>query len=137
MKKLLSALFLGLILVLAACGGGGDEGTTDDNANEQTEEGTNEDTGEGNEGDGGESGETGESNVDAEAAEQAFQQNCASCHGGDLGGGMGPSLQQVGSKYSAEDIVGIIKNGKGSMPAQEQVSDEDAQLIAGWLATKK
>ncbi|MGI8315515.1 cytochrome c551 [Halobacillus mangrovi] len=134
MKKLLSALFLGLILVLAACGGGGDEGANDDNANEQTEEGTNE---EGTDEGGGESGEGGDSNVDAEAAEQAYQQNCASCHGGDLGGGMGPSLQQVGSKYSAEDIVGIIKNGKGSMPAQEQVSDEDAQLIAGWLATKK
>ncbi|KHE69388.1 cytochrome c551 [Halobacillus sp. BBL2006] len=125
MKKLLSALFLGLILVLAACGGGEDEGATDDNATEQTDEGTNENA------------DSGEGTVDAEAAEQAFQKNCASCHGGDLGGGMGPSLQEVGSKYSAEDIVGIIHNGKGSMPAQGQVSDEDAELIAGWLATKK
>ncbi|WLR49268.1 cytochrome c [Halobacillus litoralis] len=134
MKKLLSALFLGLILVLSACGGGGDEGTTDDSANDETtEEQTGEDSGEGTDEGTSDSGD-GEA-VDTAAAEEVYQNNCASCHGGELGGGMGPSLTEVGSKYSAEEIVGFIKNGKGGMPAQGQVSDDDAQLVASWLTT--
>lgn len=132
MKQLLFALFLGLILVLGACGGGGDEGTTDDNNNDETtEEQTDENADEGS----GDSGEDG--TVDTAAAEKVYQSNCATCHGGDLGGGMGPALTNVGSDYSADDIVHIIKNGKGGMSAQKQVSDEDADLVANWLATKE
>lgn len=135
MKQLLFALFLGLILVLGACGGGGDEGTTDENNtnnnDEATEEQADENAEEGSE-DGGEEG-----TVDTAAAEKVYQANCASCHGGELGGGMGPALTNVGADHSADDIVKIIKNGKGGMPAQEQVSDEDAELVASWLATMK
>jgi cytochrome c551 len=136
MKQLLFALFLGLILVLGACGGGGDDGATDENNNEEaTEEQTDENADEGADEGNGDSGEEG--TVDTAAAEKVFQNNCASCHGGDLGGGMGPALTNVGADHSADDIVEIIKNGKGSMPAQDQVSDEDADLVANWLATKK
>ncbi|WP_281975968.1 cytochrome c551 [Halobacillus litoralis] len=134
MKKLMFALFMGLILVLSACGGGGDEENADDNTTEE-QEGSEESTEEGaDEGstDGGD-GET----VDAQAAEEVYQNSCASCHGGELGGGFGPSLQKVGADHSADEIVEIIQNGKGSMPAQEQVSEEDAQLVASWLETKK
>ncbi|MBH0230899.1 cytochrome c551 [Halobacillus yeomjeoni] len=139
MKKLLFALLFAMVLVLGACGGGGDEGTSEDTseepateekADEGTEDATGDDSGEGTEG-------GGEGTVDTAAAEKAYQNNCSSCHGGELGGGFGPALAQIGSKYSADEIVNIIKNGQGSMPAQEQVSDEDAQLIAGWLATMK
>ncbi|CDQ19224.1 cytochrome c551 [Halobacillus karajensis] len=135
MKKLMFALFLGLVLVLAACGGG-DEGANDDNTNDETTEeqqgdgsgeGTDEGTSDAGEGD----------TVDTAGAEEVYQKNCASCHGGDLGGGMGPALSEVGSKYSAEEIVDIIKNGKGDMPEQGQVSDEDAQLVANWLSKKE
>lgn len=125
MKKWLAALALALVMALTACGGGGEDEPADDSA---MEEPADEGTDEGSNADGG--------TVDAEAAEQAFQQNCASCHGGDLGGGVGPALTEVGSKYSAEEIVNIIKNGKGQMPAQN-VDDETAQLIASWLATMK
>ncbi|MBX0357518.1 cytochrome c [Halobacillus sp. Nhm2S1] len=134
MKKLLSALFLGLILVLSACGGGGDEGATDDSANDETtEEQTAEDSGEGADEGTSDSGDGG--TVDTAAAEAVYKNNCAQCHGGELGGGMGPALTEIGSKYSADEIVDIIKNGKGGMPAQKNVSDEDAQLVASWLAT--
>lgn len=136
MKKLFSALILGLILVLSACGGGGDEGTTDESANDETtEEQTGEESGEGTDEGTADSGD-GET-VDTAAAEKVYQNNCASCHGGELGGGMGPALTEVGTKYSADEIVDIIKNGKGGMPAQGQVSDDDAQLVASWLATMK
>ncbi|WP_226580566.1 c-type cytochrome [Halobacillus litoralis] len=151
MKKVLFTLMLGLVLVLSACGGGGDEGSTDEGTNdtteEQTDEGMDESTDESTD-ENADEGMDEESNEDAEeggegdtvdtaAAEKVFQNNCASCHGGDLGGGFGPALTNVGADYSADEIVNIIKNGKGQMPAQEGVSDEDAQLVASWLETKK
>ena len=49
---------------------------------------------------------------------------------------MGPNLTKVGSKYSKDDILGILKNGKGQMPANV-VTGDDANTIAEWLAAKK
>ncbi|UOQ94382.1 cytochrome c [Halobacillus shinanisalinarum] len=120
-KKLLTALF-GTALVLGACGGGGgDEGT---------------DTGGGDNGGGSTSQEQAGGDVDTQAAEQAYEQSCASCHGGDLTGAVGPNLTQVGSKYSADEIADIIKNGKGQMPAQGG-NVENVENLANWLAAKK
>jgi cytochrome c551 len=53
--------------------------------------------------------------------------SCAGCHGSDLKGGMAPAL--VGTALSKDEIVNILKNGKGSMPGglaagkEEQVAD--------------
>jgi len=112
MKWKLATLFLGASLALAACGGG------NDNAGGQ------------NGGNAGGGGDT------AAAAEQIFQQNCASCHGQDLSGGVGPNLQKVGSKYSADEIKDIIANGRGAMPGGI-IKGEDADKVAEWLAAKK
>ncbi|CDQ18025.1 cytochrome c550 [Halobacillus karajensis] len=68
--------------------------------------------------------------------EELFQNQCASCHGGDLSGGAGPNLQEVGSRYSAEEIEEIIINGKGSMPPG-LYTGEQATQIAEWLAEKQ
>ncbi|ASS98212.1 MULTISPECIES: cytochrome c551 [Geobacillus] len=111
MKWKLAAMFLGVSLALAACGGGGD------NAGEKN-------------GGGNGGGDT------AAAAEQIFKQNCASCHGQDLSGGVGPNLQKVGSKYSKDQIKEIIANGRGAMPAGI-IKGEDADKVAEWLASKK
>ncbi|MGG1559676.1 MULTISPECIES: cytochrome c551 [Geobacillus] len=111
MKWKLAAMFLGVSLALAACGGGGDN------------------AGEKNDGSNG-GGDT------AAAAEQIFKQNCASCHGQDLSGGVGPNLQKVGSKYSKDEIKNIIANGRGAMPAGI-IKGEDADKVAEWLAAKK
>ncbi|WP_160157224.1 cytochrome c551 [Geobacillus sp. TFV-3] len=111
MKWKLAAMFLGVSLALAACGGGGDK------------------AGENNGGSNG-GGDT------AAAAEQIFKQNCASCHGQDLSGGVGPNLQKVGSKYSKDEIKNIIANGRGAMPAGI-IKGEDADKVAEWLAAKK
>ncbi|MED5074771.1 cytochrome c [Anoxybacillus geothermalis] len=112
MKWKLAALFLGASLALAACGGG------DDNAGDQNG---------GNNNGGGDT---------VAAAEQIYQQNCASCHGQDLSGGVGPNLQKVGSKYSADEIKDVIANGRGAMPAGI-IKGEDADKVAEWLASKK
>ncbi|UOR11687.1 cytochrome c551 [Halobacillus amylolyticus] len=120
-KKLLTALF-GTALVLGACGGGG--------GGEEGAESGGGDTG----------GSTGEEqaagDVNVQAAEQAYEQTCASCHGGDLTGAVGPGLTQIGSKYSAEEIADIINNGKGQMPAQGG-NVENVENLANWLASKK
>lgn len=112
MKKWLFTVLFGSALVLGACGGGADDGANDDN--------------------GGDSG-----SVDSAAAEDIYKSNCASCHGSDLSGGAGPDLTKVGAEYSKEDIKDIIQNGKGSMPAQKQVTGDDLDTLASWLADKK
>ncbi|TKD70157.1 cytochrome c550 [Pseudalkalibacillus hwajinpoensis] len=81
----------------------------------------------------------GEKQEQAEAAapEEIYAQNCASCHGGDLGGQVGPALTAVGGKYSKDEILGIIKNGKGSGMPAGLIEGEQAEAVAKWLSEKK
>ncbi|APH03601.1 cytochrome c551 [Bacillus weihaiensis] len=109
-KKLL-ALFLGTSLVLAACGG----------AEEPKEEAT--ETTEG--------AETANANP-----EEIYQQTCIGCHGGNLQGGAGPNLTEVGAKYDQDAIESIIINGQGSMP-KGLLNEAEAEVVAAWLAEKK
>jgi len=123
MKKWLLTIVFGSVLVLGACGGGEDDGGTEEPADDGADTGTEESAD-----DNGEGG-----SVDVAAAEEAFQQSCASCHGQDLTGGAGPDLTSVGSSYSADEIADIIENGTGSMPAGT-ATGEDVDLISNWLA---
>jgi len=112
MKKWLMAVLFGSVLVLGACGGG-DDGATDEGGDDA-------------------GGDT------ASAAEEIYENNCASCHGADLSGNSGPDLTDVGANYSADEIAEIIQEGTdGGMPAQTQVSDEDTDTLSEWLAEKK
>lgn len=108
MKKLLLVFVTGgMLLTAAACGTDNNSGSND-------------------------SGEP----VSASAGEKLFKQSCASCHGGQLEGGIGPALDNVGAKYSEEDIENIIHEGRGQMPGGV-VEGNDAKSVAKWLATKK
>lgn len=82
-------------------------------------------------------GNTQENGEVSDDPEQIFEANCSACHGSDLSGGMGPDLTKVGADHSAEDIIDIIHNGKGNMPPQKQVVDEEAKTLAEWLSEKK
>ncbi|MCP8617615.1 cytochrome c551 [Salirhabdus salicampi] len=106
MKKVMRFTSLSAILLLAACGGGGDgaEGGNDTDAPNAN-------------------------------GEQIYENNCSFCHGADLSGGAGPNLQNVGDKYERDEIVHIILNGKGNMQ-KVNVSEEDAQTVADWLLTR-
>ncbi|SMO66135.1 c-type cytochrome [Melghirimyces algeriensis] len=66
-----------------------------------------------------------------------YSNNCAGCHGRNLEGTAGPSLEKVGEKYSQSEIEQILANGKGQMPAQKRLSDEQRDKLASWLAEKK
>lgn len=111
MKTNLLALLLGTMFILAACGGA--EEPAEDTA----------DTTEG-------------ATTETASAEEIVQQSCIGCHGRNLEGGSGPQLTEVGAKYSQEEIASIIINGQGSMP-KGLLNEEDAQVVAAWLAEKK
>lgn len=66
------------------------------------------------------------------APEDIYSNNCMSCHGGELEGGMGPDLTSVGDRYDASEIVEIIQNGKGQMPAIN-LDQSNAEKLAEWL----
>jgi cytochrome c551 len=66
-----------------------------------------------------------------------YNQHCANCHGGKLQGSFGPSLQEIGAKYSEEEILTVIQQGRGAMPAQTYVTKEEQQKLAKWLSQKK
>ncbi|MBS4174130.1 cytochrome c551 [Bacillus sp. FJAT-49736] len=78
------------------------------------------------------------STASAGDAQKLFEAKCSACHGKDLGGLNGPKLQKIGSKYSKDQILDIIKNGKGNgaMPAG-LYSGKDADAVATWLSNKK
>ena len=68
--------------------------------------------------------------------EKLFNQKCSSCHGGNLEGGVGPKLSDVGSRLSQEEIESVIANGQGAMPPK-LLEGDDASAVAEWLANKK
>lgn len=70
------------------------------------------------------------------SAEDIFKQNCATCHGQNLEGYVGPNLQKIGSKLNEKQILEVIKNGRGQMPGG-LVSEDQAKTLAAWLAAKK
>ncbi|MFK2825489.1 cytochrome c [Bacillus sp. B190/17] len=110
-KKSFMALLVGSSIALAACGGGNK--ATNETANEEP---TTETT--------------------SARGEEVYKQSCMSCHGQNLEGQVGPSLQKVGANLSKDEILNIIKNGKGQMPPNV-VQGADAEAVSEWLATKK
>jgi cytochrome c551 len=114
MKKWYVLLF-SFALILSGCGGGDDE-STDQPATDRDDAG---------------------GTVDVAAAEEIYKNSaCIGCHGAQLGGGAGPSLEQIGSRKSKEEILTVIHEGQGSM-AGGLLKGEDAEIVAAWLATMK
>jgi|SRR5690625_3792389 len=75
-------------------------------------------------------GEETEETTDPEAI---YVNSCASCHGDDLSGGVGPDLTSVGGELSADEIKDVIVNGKGTMPGG-LVDDDEAESLTDWLS---
>ncbi|MGE6754502.1 cytochrome c551 [Rossellomorea sp. NPDC071047] len=84
-------------------------------------------------GGGEESTETSSGGVDPE---KIVNNKCTSCHGGNLEGGMGPALNKIGADLNKDQILEVIQNGKGQMPAG-LIEGEEAEAVAEWLANKK
>jgi len=117
MKKWLMAVIFATMLVLAACGGGANDGNNDNGAADNNAADNN----------------NSEETADSGDGEEVYKENCASCHGDDLSGNVGPALDNVGSDHSVDDIKQVIEDGQGSMPAGI-VSGDDEDAVAEWLA---
>lgn len=68
-----------------------------------------------------------------------YEASCIYCHASDLRGHVGESsnLQTVGARRTKEEIIDTIRNGKGQMPAQSRLSEEEIERLADWLITLK
>ncbi len=75
----------------------------------------------------------GDSQDELTQEEKIYKKNCAACHGQNLDGGAGPSLEGIGSKYNVDEIIDIIENGTGDMRPQKQVAEDDRVILAEWL----
>lgn len=106
LKKFLTAGGLSMVLLLGACGSGEEEASEEP----ATEEGSSASSGD----------------VDAEGIAQS---SCASCHGSDFSGGMGPAL--AGMSLNEDEFSEIVRNGQGQMPAfnEDQINDEELTAL--------
>lgn len=103
-------LLMGVVVAgLAACGDAeeADSDTTDSTPIETTDSAT----------------------TDVSTGEKVANTSCIGCHGGDLTGAMGPDLTNL--SLSKDEIVNILVNGKGGMPAGTAKGDEEA--VADYL----
>ncbi|RLD68108.1 MAG: hypothetical protein DRI84_00555 [Bacteroidetes bacterium] len=64
-----------------------------------------------------------------------FQKNCASCHGEKLQGKPPtfPSLLNIESKLSKEEVNKLLETGRGVMPSFAHLSQQDRVAITGFL----
>src|SRR5699024_8008353 len=80
----------------------------------------------------GENDDINEGEETASAGEEAYQMNCAACHGDDLQGAVGPDLTTAGDNFTEEELMDIMENGKGDMPPM-LTDEEKSKAIAEWL----
>src|SRR5699024_8828885 len=114
MKKWLMTVVFGSMLVLGACGGGGDNGASNNAAN----------------------GNNSGNSVDASEAEEVYKENCASCHGEDLEGAPGTRLTTVGADTAGGEIATQMEESADGMPAG-LIEGEEVTTVSKWLADQK
>lgn len=63
-----------------------------------------------------------------------YTSRCAPCHGSSGGGtGDGPALTAAVPRMTDDEIVAIIRNGRGRMPAFTSLSDEQVTDVVAFL----
>ena len=69
---------------------------------------------------------------DATRGETVYGTTCASCHGADATGGVGPPL--AGSRLTAADVASVVAAGRGVMPPR-LVQGQAAADVAAYVAS--
>ena len=65
-----------------------------------------------------------------------YNANCASCHGEDLRGSPAvPSLQNIGERFSNDELAAVIRQGTGTMPGFLDMGGRTANDIVEFLIT--
>lgn len=70
------------------------------------------------------------------SGEALYFKNCMACHGSDQKGspdGGFPSLQNIGSRRTQQEVKNAVEKGKGRMPAFTNLSDEEIGSLVGFL----
>ncbi len=62
-----------------------------------------------------------------------YQRNCQQCHGENLEGGMGPSLQGVVKQRGQQDTLAFINAGQGEMPGFSSLPDNALEAVVTFL----
>src|SRR5699024_9910831 len=88
---LIAALGIVLVIVISIVGINQREAMENADEDEDTEQQSDE-------------GEDQAEGGDTDDPDAIFEENCASCHGDDLSGDMGPNLQEVGGRLSQDEI---------------------------------
>ncbi|MGH9801851.1 MAG: c-type cytochrome, partial [Blastocatellia bacterium] len=76
-------------------------------------------------------------NQSGNSGRQIYNRNCATCHGDYLGGSppQMPSLVGIGSKFKADALTKIIRQGAGRMPAFPNLSQTDLTALIQFLSS--
>jgi quinoprotein glucose dehydrogenase len=77
-----------------------------------------------------------EANTSGESRGRSVYLNqCATCHRDNLAGSppQFPSLQNVAQRHTSDEVVSIIREGKGRMPAFLGLSADDVSAVTGYL----
>lgn len=72
---------------------------------------------------------------DVSRGEVMFQMNCASCHGIDANGHVGPSLHHVGSRKSRIGLIHQVTSGSTPPMPQFQPIPQDMADLLKYLET--
>jgi polyvinyl alcohol dehydrogenase (cytochrome) len=81
---------------------------------------------------GGDSG-SGDAGAPAGSGEAVYRESCSSCHGGAGEGGTGPSLVGVDERLTREEQLGVVREGRGAMPAwEDDLSAEEIDAVVDY-----
>ncbi|HUB32327.1 MAG TPA: PQQ-binding-like beta-propeller repeat protein [Bryobacteraceae bacterium] len=69
----------------------------------------------------------------AQFGRAVYQRNCQTCHGENLEGGMGPSLQSVVKQRGARETLAFINAGEGEMPGFSSLPDNALEAVVTFL----
>jgi cytochrome c551 len=65
-----------------------------------------------------------------------YAANCAACHGADGSGGIGPDLRGIGQMHTVDQLIEVITNGRGAMPAwRDRLTPEQIRAVAEFVAS--
>ena len=75
---------------------------------------------------------------DSTSGADIYRENCATCHGADGQGGVGPTLAgQVADKYpDIADEISVVTNGRNLMPAWgSRLSEDEIRSVVTYTRT--
>ena len=64
-----------------------------------------------------------------------YNVNCASCHGEDRRSAAAPSLENIGERFSRDELAAVIRQGTGTMPGFPEMGGRNTNDLVEFLIT--